>query len=161
MQIPADRALRGLSPRAALILSTVAAAAGLLTLFRVRVFGFATGVSILADGVSICCGAACFAGFFAACLVTLPAGFFELFFAAFFAAFFTVFLAVFLTVFLAFLPTTRVAFFTRFFAAVLVAARFVAEGVPIENLLAVTFTRIATAELRDRVRARLVRRCRM
>ncbi|RXG85039.1 MFS transporter [Bradyrhizobium zhanjiangense] len=39
MQIPADRALRGLSPRAALILSTVAAAAGLLIM--ALPFGFA------------------------------------------------------------------------------------------------------------------------
>ena len=34
--------------------------------------------------------------------------------------------------------------------------RFVAEGVPIASVLAVTFTRMATGELRDRVRARLV-----
>ena len=35
-------------------------------------------------------------------------------------------------------------------------ARFVAEGVPIDRILAVTFTRMATAELRGRVRDRLV-----
>ncbi len=34
--------------------------------------------------------------------------------------------------------------------------RFVAEGVPLEHILAVTFTRMATGELRDRVRRRLV-----
>jgi exodeoxyribonuclease V beta subunit len=36
------------------------------------------------------------------------------------------------------------------------AARYVAEGVPLERLLMVTFTRIATGELRERVRERLV-----
>lgn len=35
-------------------------------------------------------------------------------------------------------------------------ARFVAEGVPVDRILAVTFTRMATAELRGRVRDRLV-----
>ncbi len=34
--------------------------------------------------------------------------------------------------------------------------RYVAEGVPLERLLVVTFTRMATGELRDRVRHRLV-----
>lgn len=34
--------------------------------------------------------------------------------------------------------------------------RFVAEGVPLDDLLAVTFTRMATGELRDRIRTRLV-----
>ncbi len=36
------------------------------------------------------------------------------------------------------------------------AARYVAEGVPLEQLLLITFTRMATGELRDRVRERLV-----
>ncbi len=36
------------------------------------------------------------------------------------------------------------------------ATRYVAEGVPLEALLLVTFTRLATGELRDRVRQRLV-----
>ena len=36
------------------------------------------------------------------------------------------------------------------------AARYVAEGVPLDQLLLVTFTRMATGELRDRVRERLV-----
>jgi exodeoxyribonuclease V beta subunit len=35
-------------------------------------------------------------------------------------------------------------------------ARYVAEGTPLERLLLVTFTRIATSELRERVRERLV-----
>jgi exodeoxyribonuclease V beta subunit len=35
-------------------------------------------------------------------------------------------------------------------------ARFVADGIPIDRILAVTFTRMATAELRGRVRDRLV-----
>jgi exodeoxyribonuclease V beta subunit len=34
--------------------------------------------------------------------------------------------------------------------------RFVADGVPLSSLLAVTFTRMATGELRDRIRTRLV-----
>ena len=38
------------------------------------------------------------------------------------------------------------------------AARYVAEGTPLEQLLLVTFTRMATGELRDRVRERLVSR---
>ena len=37
------------------------------------------------------------------------------------------------------------------------AARYVAEGTPLDQLLLVTFTRMATGELRDRVRERLVR----
>ena len=36
------------------------------------------------------------------------------------------------------------------------AARYVADGLPLENLLVVTFTRMATGELRERVRDRLV-----
>jgi exodeoxyribonuclease V beta subunit len=36
------------------------------------------------------------------------------------------------------------------------AARYVAEGIPLEKLLLVTFTRMATGELRERVRERLV-----
>ena len=35
-------------------------------------------------------------------------------------------------------------------------ARYVAEGIALERLLLVTFTRIATGELRERVRERLV-----
>ena len=36
------------------------------------------------------------------------------------------------------------------------AARYVADGIPLDRLLLITFTRIATGELRDRVRERLV-----
>src|SRR5215468_4145835 len=36
------------------------------------------------------------------------------------------------------------------------AARYVAEGTPLDRLLLVTFTRMATGELRERVRERLV-----
>ena len=36
------------------------------------------------------------------------------------------------------------------------AARYVAEGMPLDQLLLITFTRMATGELRDRVRERLV-----
>src|SRR6201999_702229 len=36
------------------------------------------------------------------------------------------------------------------------AARYVAEGTPLHRLLLVTFTRMATGELRERVRERLV-----
>jgi exodeoxyribonuclease V beta subunit len=42
------------------------------------------------------------------------------------------------------------------FAIAGLVARFVAEGVPPEQLLVVTFTRMATGELRERVRDRLV-----
>src|SRR5215203_153746 len=37
------------------------------------------------------------------------------------------------------------------------AARYVAQGTPLDQLLLVTFTRMATGELRERVRDRLVR----
>ncbi|HUP70087.1 MAG TPA: UvrD-helicase domain-containing protein [Acidimicrobiales bacterium] len=43
------------------------------------------------------------------------------------------------------------------FTIAALAARYVAEGTPLEHLLLVTFTRMATGELRDRVRERLVR----
>ena len=42
------------------------------------------------------------------------------------------------------------------FTIAALAARFVARGTPLEHLLLVTFTRMATGELRDRVRERLV-----
>ena len=42
------------------------------------------------------------------------------------------------------------------FAIAALATRYVAEGTPLERLLLVTFTRMATGELRDRVRERLV-----
>ncbi|MGH9169407.1 MAG: UvrD-helicase domain-containing protein [Acidimicrobiales bacterium] len=42
------------------------------------------------------------------------------------------------------------------FTIAALVARYVAEGVPLSEMLAVTFTRLATGELRDRVRARLV-----
>ncbi len=42
------------------------------------------------------------------------------------------------------------------FTIAALVTRFVAEGVPIDRILAVTFTRMATAELRGRVRERLV-----
>src|SRR6266542_3353348 len=42
------------------------------------------------------------------------------------------------------------------FAIAALVARFVAEGVPPAQLLVVTFTRMATGELRERVRDRLV-----
>ncbi|MDA8309151.1 MAG: UvrD-helicase domain-containing protein [Actinomycetota bacterium] len=42
------------------------------------------------------------------------------------------------------------------FTIAALVTRFVAQGVPIAEVLAVTFTRSATGELRDRVRARLV-----
>ncbi|MDI4239582.1 MFS transporter, partial [Bradyrhizobium sp. Arg237L] len=54
MQIPADRVVRGLSPRAALILSTVAAAGGLLIM--ALPFGFAglcVGLVVAGIGSSI------------------------------------------------------------------------------------------------------------
>ena len=43
------------------------------------------------------------------------------------------------------------------FTIAALAARYVAEGTPLHQLLLVTFTRMATGELRDRVRERLVR----
>jgi exodeoxyribonuclease V beta subunit len=42
------------------------------------------------------------------------------------------------------------------FAITALITRFVAEGVPLDAILAVTFTRMATGELRDRVRRQLV-----
>jgi len=42
------------------------------------------------------------------------------------------------------------------FTIAALAARYVAEGTPLHRLLLVTFTRMATGELRDRVRERLV-----
>src|SRR5262249_48787627 len=42
------------------------------------------------------------------------------------------------------------------FTIAALAARYVAEGMPLENMLLVTFTRMATGELRERVRERLV-----
>ena len=42
------------------------------------------------------------------------------------------------------------------YAIAALAARYVAEGIPLDRLLLVTFTRMATSELRDRVRERLV-----
>ena len=42
------------------------------------------------------------------------------------------------------------------FAIAALAARYVAEGTPLRDLLLVTFTRMATGELRERVRRRLV-----
>ncbi len=42
------------------------------------------------------------------------------------------------------------------FTIAALAARYVAEGVPLEQILMVTFTRMATGELRERVRERLV-----
>ncbi len=42
------------------------------------------------------------------------------------------------------------------YAIAALAARYVAEGTPLDRLLLITFTRIATGELRDRVRERLV-----
>src|SRR5215212_8678296 len=36
------------------------------------------------------------------------------------------------------------------------AARYVAEGIPLDELLLVTFTRMATSELRERIRRQLV-----
>ncbi len=43
------------------------------------------------------------------------------------------------------------------YALAALAARYVADGLPLEQLLMVTFTRMATGELRERVRDRLVR----
>jgi exodeoxyribonuclease V beta subunit len=42
------------------------------------------------------------------------------------------------------------------FTIAALAARFVAEGLPLDELLLVTFTRVATSELRERVRERMV-----
>ena len=42
------------------------------------------------------------------------------------------------------------------FTIAALAARYVAEGVPLDQILMVTFTRMATGELRERVRERLV-----
>jgi exodeoxyribonuclease V beta subunit len=42
------------------------------------------------------------------------------------------------------------------FAIAALTARYVADGVPLERMLLVTFTRMATGELRERVRQRLV-----
>jgi exodeoxyribonuclease V beta subunit len=42
------------------------------------------------------------------------------------------------------------------FTIAALAARYVAEGIPLDQLLLVTFTRMATGELRERVRERLV-----
>ncbi|MGH9176996.1 MAG: UvrD-helicase domain-containing protein, partial [Acidimicrobiales bacterium] len=42
------------------------------------------------------------------------------------------------------------------FTIAALAARYVADGVPLERLMLVTFTRMATGELRERVRSRLV-----
>jgi exodeoxyribonuclease V beta subunit len=42
------------------------------------------------------------------------------------------------------------------YAIAALAARYVAEGTPLERMLLVTFTRMATGELRERVRERLV-----
>ncbi|HVM02561.1 MAG TPA: UvrD-helicase domain-containing protein, partial [Acidimicrobiales bacterium] len=42
------------------------------------------------------------------------------------------------------------------FTIAALAARYVADGVPLDRLMLVTFTRMATGELRERVRARLV-----
>jgi len=42
------------------------------------------------------------------------------------------------------------------FTIAALATRYVADGLPLESLLIVTFTRMATSELRDRVRARMI-----
>ncbi len=42
------------------------------------------------------------------------------------------------------------------FTIAALATRYVAGGLPLEHLLIVTFTRMATSELRDRVRDRMV-----
>jgi exodeoxyribonuclease V beta subunit len=42
------------------------------------------------------------------------------------------------------------------YAITTLAARFVAEGLPLDRMLLITFTRMATGELRERVRERLV-----
>src|ERR671931_1328640 len=43
------------------------------------------------------------------------------------------------------------------YAIAALAARFVAAGTPLDQLLLVTFTRMATSELRDRIREQLTR----
>jgi exodeoxyribonuclease V beta subunit len=42
------------------------------------------------------------------------------------------------------------------YAIAALAVRYIAEGIPLERLLVVTFTRMATGELRDRLRGRLI-----
>jgi exodeoxyribonuclease V beta subunit len=42
------------------------------------------------------------------------------------------------------------------YAIAALAVRYIAEGIPLERLLVVTFTRMATGELRDRLRTRMI-----